>query len=216
MCGDPAFDEPLVVFFPNGAVRAACFDPNKSWWDPATGEPFLFFEGADHVPEGPPVNAVDVQLGTASRAGAYIIPGSWPVRAMQDEDGSGPSSVRMRNPGGGLPREVLGAEDLTESEPSVLHLLPTGFERWQPDTGWQRFGPPDVDALALLPQTVLSASVEAGATVLPVFGLEELGLDPAGNDWFRSGQAIVLDPGGPAEEVLRLASPGSLTLAQPT
>jgi hypothetical protein len=52
MCGDPAFEEPVFVFFPNGRIRAVCFDPNKAWWDPATEEPFLFFEGADHVPGG--------------------------------------------------------------------------------------------------------------------------------------------------------------------
>jgi hypothetical protein len=87
MCGDPAFEEPVFVFFPNGRIRAACFDPNKAWWDPATEEPFLFFEGADHVPEVPPVNAVDVQFETASRAGLYVIAGSWPARACSGADG---------------------------------------------------------------------------------------------------------------------------------
>jgi hypothetical protein len=215
VCGAPDF-EPLFVVFPNRRVRAACFDPNKSWWDPNTEKPFLFLEGADHVPEAPPVNAVDVQFETASRAGLYIIPGSWPARALQDEQGNGPSSVRMRNLGGGSPRLALAAGGPSESEPSVLRLRPTGLERWQPDEGWQRFDPPDVDVLALLPQTVLSAPVEVGATVLPVFGLEELGLDPAENDWFRPGREIVLDPGGPAQEVLHVASVGSLVVAEPT
>jgi hypothetical protein len=215
VCGAPDF-EPLFVIFPNRRVRAACFDPNKSWWDPNTEQPFLFFEGADHVPEAPPVNAVDVQFETASRTGLYIIPGSWPARALQDEQGNGPSSVRMRNPGGSLPRAAAGLEGPIESEPSVLRLRPTGLERWQLQTGWQAFHPPDVEVLALLPQTALSAPVEAGATVLPVFGLEELGLDPAENDWFRPGQEIVLDPGGPAQEVLRVASVGSLVVAEPT
>jgi hypothetical protein len=80
----------------------------------------------------------------------------------------------------------------------------------------------DDDEILVLPQTVLTEPVEVGEKVLPAFSRRDLAY--VGNSrevllpiagFFGPGQIIVIDPGGPNEEVATVASANPLTVVSP-
>ena len=71
----------------------------------------------------------------------------------------------------------------------------------------------DPDTIEISPMTVIDGAL-AGDTVLGIAETDDIGLD-AGTDWFRPGDRIVVDPGGPNEERATVAALGSLVLTAP-
>ena len=143
---------------------------------------------------------------------------------------SGPLDPRMNpyfRPGG-----PDGARFSTDRDSPLLRTLPNGtLEAWTSQGGWKPFGAPvggDGQGpaprarasarrpVAMLPQTGLAADVPAGATELPVIARKDLRLARGRNAWFKRGQRIVIDPGGPNEERGVVSGLGSIRLRAPT
>ncbi|MBL9174497.1 MAG: carbohydrate-binding protein [Verrucomicrobiales bacterium] len=68
--------------------------------------------------------------------------------------------------------------------------------------------------LRLAPLTYLTEDLPAGASVLPSLSLRDLGMD-ADSSFFAVGDTVVIDPGGPNEEIATLMSAHPLTLSRP-
>ena len=69
-------------------------------------------------------------------------------------------------------------------------------------------------AVRLAPMTYLTEDLPAGAHVLPSLTLRELGMNPD-SSFFAVGDLVVVDPGGPNEEIATLISVYPLTLSRP-
>ncbi|TDT15306.1 PKD domain-containing protein [Ilumatobacter fluminis] len=71
----------------------------------------------------------------------------------------------------------------------------------------------DDGTLEFVPFTYLGSPTEAGATNVDVLSLAEM--NATGSHWFRPGDRVVVDPGGPGEEFATIASVSPLTFAAP-
>lgn len=87
-------------------------------------------------------------------------------------------------------------------------------------SGWTSVGVSDAlaagdpNVLELAPQTALSEPASAGATRIEVSSAADLGM-AADSPWFRAGDRVIVDPGGPNEETAQVTGLGSLVMAAP-
>ena len=176
-------------------------------------------------------------LGDASRADRFFRTNS--VAARPDGAGgaqeyTGPGAEESGDVGSGAgARSVGGPGTLARAgEPevaaalnaSLAGLIADGYQiepptpppgaaggRWRPTPADRlRNG----DEVRLAPLTYLTDDLPAGASVLPILTLRELGMNPD-SSFFAVGDTVVLDPGGPNEEFGTLVSVQPLTLSRP-
>lgn len=227
--------EAMVAIGPDGVPTAARFVETKSILDDtvnrifrhdgAAGDFTLLFGARQQLKANTVLqnnltlpDIFDILADAIARYAPYFAPGKLPIfvdgmrpdqtrstfdrrqGAVLQPDGSG--GLRIWRPGtapaGGFPS--VGGRRASATSPIA-------------SAGWSSVGLAQALSLGvpgtldLLPQTVLSWSVEPGATRLPVATLADLDLQPDG-EWFASGDRIVLDPGGPGEEMVTVTSAG--------
>jgi PKD repeat protein len=120
--------------------------------------------------------------------------------------------------------DLAGADDPVEA--AAAEISEAGFgPAPEPDQGAQggRWVPFDAAAAAAASpdgrfprgvMTALDGDIAAGTTVVPVVGIDKLGV-AAGSPWFQVGDEIVVDPGGAGEERHVVAKVAPFTLASP-
>jgi hypothetical protein len=122
-------------------------------------------------------------------------------------------SVLQPNGSGGLVQWTQGAGASNLSTAGLTATSPSSAQA----TAWR-----DIDlaravslglpgTIDLLPQTVLTWAAGQGAKSIPVASPADLELAPS-SDWFSVGDRIVLDPGGPNQELVRVSSVGKDTI----
>jgi PKD repeat protein len=203
--------EAMAAYMPDGTVRAARFDPGKSWFDPgnALNAGQIYLRGANvmlNSREPTPTDMSALEDVADQRPPGYISPDSWIiVDPSCSEQG-------QATPPGTCP---LGVEFVSDPDALVLRQSGVGtLERWTAEDGWQPFTWTE-SIVAVLPQTALAIDAEAGSFDVEILELADLGLDPSTNAWFAAGDLVVINPGGATEEVVHVVSLGSLELAGP-
>ena len=66
-----------------------------------------------------------------------------------------------------------------------------------------------------MPQTAVRSEVAAGETRIDISDQSALILKPGAQAWFKPGDVLVIDPGGPNEEYLTVAALGSIIATAP-
>jgi len=108
-----------------------------------------------------------------------------------------------------------GAKIAMTAKGSVVRLNAAGgLDTWTSEGGWipnsaaaARFRG---GQLTLAPQSFLTTSTQPGATAIDMADAGELA---ATGDWFRPGDQVVIDPGGPNQEVATVERVASLHFA---
>ena len=212
--------EAMAMYLPDGRVIAAFFDPGKSWFNPQNWKDFyLFFRGGTTMLNSSQPTAEGLAAAFAeeiARADAprpvYVGPGSWALISPDCPANSGlraQSAVTEPQP---CPCDVTYSNS---SDALVLRQTFTNaFEEWTVEEGWHPYTPPSL-VMKVKPQTYLASFAATGSTVIEIGALSDLGLNEGANEWFESGQAIVINPGGYNEEYATVTGLGSLALAGP-
>ncbi len=186
-----------LVMFSNGEAYAVKINPWATRFDTAANRAFLDFVGAP--------SAVDV-LGAEA---AYRSIALDPVRQLLLPI----NFIRMllQKPGAAF----NGAKIAMTAKGSVVRLNAAGgLDTWTSEGGWipnsaaaARFRG---GQLTLAPQSFLTTSTQPGATAIDMADAGELA---ATGDWFRPGDQVVIDPGGPNQEVATVERVASLHFA---
>ena len=120
----------------------------------------------------------------------------------------GGTNVRGDGDGG------LEVYDPAGGSTSRFRVAGVGDGRWRPISAEDALAPgEEPDLLEISPMTSVVVA-EAGTTTIEVSEPGSMGLE-ASTDWFRPGDRIVIDPGGPNEERATVTALGSLVLATP-
>ena len=176
----------LLAYGPDGTRRAAYFDSRKS----RLSEGLMTLVGTDMVMEATKVVKGEVPLIEAPETVVerpYITPGG--------ENGA----VLTRSPDARLIRRNLDGS----------------FEEWTEAGGWRPYTLPGGQTVTTLPQTSVRTAAAAGETRIDINDASALILAPGAQGWFEPGDFVVLDPGGPNEEFVRVAALGSIIAAEP-
>lgn len=202
--------EPLAAYLPNGKVRATYFDGKKAWADPDNAEKALiWFNGAETTVDPVGVRTPLVGPRPDDAGIPFVAPGAWAIPRPDgqcdgeraDDDSQCVASVQFSN----------------DDDAPVLRQPGLGqLESWDSKDGWSAYEAPAGDTVATRPQTMLTNSVPAGATRLPIAPAAALGMDGPGNDWFEVGQTVVINPGGANQEAGVIAGFGSIILERPS
>ena len=113
-----------------------------------------------------------------------------------------------------------GGEDgaiLTRSPDARLirRNLDGSFEEWTEAGGWQPYTLPGGATVTTLPQTSVRTAAAAGETRIDINDKSALILASGRAIWFEPGDVVVLDPGGPNQEFVRVAALGSIIASAP-
>ncbi len=214
----------MAAYRPDGRVRATRFDPGKSWNDPVDFRTAarMYFRGATlnlRAADATPDSLDDLAAAVEEEQLVYVGPGTWAIISSGCPGSAPPGAGLGSAPRGAGPAAAQSCP-LTPTyttNPSALVLRQNTFghlQRWTPGGGWRNYVPSGLEVF-LLPQTALAADAAAGTTVLEIHDLEVLGLDPAQNEFFQNGQAIVINPGGANQEEATITGLGSLIIAAP-
>lgn len=201
--------EPLMAYMPDGTRRAVKFDSSKSVLN-ATG---------DGVDDGFfALDGVDVEL-TQKRVPHQPYSGpDWATEGLPDElvvSPAGPNGGTFSN-GSGVPtirRRQDGTYELFSNAP-LQRAAQRSDTAARASGAWTSYVPPVGKPVVTRTQTGLSKDVPAGTTVVPVYALEDFGLDP-GAEWFTVGQTVALDLGEEDEELATIAGLDPLRLKAP-
>jgi hypothetical protein len=205
---DPAGGVPITLPGPLDLLEAFTLDP--VFYLPGNLERFMRgLEETELVPAEFDPSAPAIQPDGEGGANAYL-PGSG--------DDAAPAAV------GRSARALVDEDDPVEA--AAAEVAGEGFGPLaRPEVGAQggRWVPFDAAAAAAatptgrFPRGVMSAidgAVPAGSKVLPVSGLDVLGM-AEGSPWFEVGDTVVVDPGGLGEERHVVASVSPLTTVAP-
>ncbi|CAA9510700.1 MAG: hypothetical protein AVDCRST_MAG85-2320 [uncultured Solirubrobacteraceae bacterium] len=176
----------LLVYHPDGSRRAGFFDSGKSRLDePDKG--FMKIEGTTlKFSAGPPTaGPVPLVLPPATDPPVYLTPGGSAGANLSSTPGT---RLIRRNPNG-------------------------TFSEWTPEGGWQPYELPSGQTLTTLPQTAVRTEVKAGETRIDIAEQAALILAPGAQAWFKPGDLVVIDPGGPNEEFITVEALGSIIAA---
>lgn len=220
-----AASDTLLQYSPeaSGSARAVRYDPARSQIEVEGGGNIWRYEGGFTSPARFRVGTSDLAfIGTiASQVQAAIEhlwapPTTWLVEPGQPGTGAAQ----------GLLRQTRFVDDPDDGRVPVSYRFSTGpdavvvragwdrLEQWTPD-GWTPMEPTATDRLDLMPQTALDAPAAKGSRSAALLAPSSAttGADtPAA--WFAPGQQVVLDPGGPNEEVRTVASVAPLRFTQ--
>lgn len=114
------------------------------------------------------------------------------------------------------PGAAFGGQPITVTEGGeIVRMTPQGaVQSWTLTGGWK--DDPDAAAraargeLTLAPQSLITTTTTAGAHRVELMGQGEVGMS---GDWFDPGDSVVIDPGGPHQEVATVTAIGSLIFA---
>jgi hypothetical protein len=205
--------ESMALYKPDGTVVASRFDPGKGYIDPLNAKRAaqMYLRGGTTNIRSDPPTPVDMSAYedlVDARPTVYVGPSTWAII-----NPNCPGNLTIAGATAGVC--PLRVEYSSDPDALVLRQSSLGvLERWTPAGGWRKYVPSGSDVY-VLPQTALAADASAGTTVLQVHDLEALGLDPGANDWFESGQVIVINPGGENEETAIVDRLGSIVLEEP-
>jgi PKD repeat protein/Tol biopolymer transport system component len=181
--------ESLLAYAPDGSRRAVYFDSRKSVLGDATNA-FMALLGADMAFDAPGIVAGDVPLPAP----------------VPDDDGP----VYL-TPGGDA-----GAKLVNEPGAQLIRRNLDGtFSVWTAEHGWQPYELPEGQTVTTVPQTSMRTPAAAGQTRIDINERDALILLPGAHAWFVPGDLVVIDPGGPNEEFVTVASLGSIVTTEP-
>jgi hypothetical protein len=217
--GTPKDDGLLLQFGPDAVARPAYLDPNLSYIDEVTGQTKIYYQGGYKTPKAEPMpaGAVEfVQPPTSTTHGAYVPP--FAPGAPKDCDpqfSTDPAAQMIRvSDDGGYERYVPG-QGWQPITPAAA-ACPTGTPATQNvRTQTDKAAASGAPVLLILPQTALTRSAGPGDHVLEIANPLDYApeLFPNGLPaWFAPGQHVIVNPGGPNEEIVTVASLGSLHL----
>jgi PKD repeat protein len=203
--------EPLAAFGPTGKITAVLFDPKMSLI-PADrrANPALLLKVAGGIKLPSSAYGLGAALPIFLEQGApntkpYYLPEQW----TEARDREGGASRAVTSTAG--VRYVRGAPPVEERDDlSLVRFV---------DGSWSRWDPLPAGVLEVAPQTAMAAAVPAGATVVPISSLASLFEvhGTGGQAWFRPGDRISIDLGGPASWTTTIVALGStsITVADP-
>ena len=233
--------EPLVQFSPDGQARAVFISPELSYFNTATGDAHLWYQGGYRQPK-PTV----FRFGESDSVGVYfpdkpvptmvpyVVPGHWVLDGTQGgnwQDGSmgsctvsfgnGPGSGVITQDGqGGLrqytPTNPIGTWQIYDTS-KCLNGGGSAPRSTGSVDGNRTLAVAPATHILLLPQSVLTSGTAAGATELVVADLHatDPGLFTGPESEFQVGQRVVINPGGPTEERATISALGSLIVDAP-
>ena len=185
--------EPLIIVHPDGKVRAGYFDPSKSYAKIDVEAKFIYLEGQElNLTKRPGSSGLlDFPNVVDTPTNAFITPVTW------KELGIGIRDVLIDRAGG------------------IFRATPKGIEEWNPSSRvWVTSGLTTTNGLLhVSPQTATGAA-PAGSRELPIAKPSDLGLAPD-VPWFHVGDQVVVDPGGPNQQIATVVAFGSLILDRP-
>jgi len=214
--------EGLAAYMPDRSVRAAYFDAGLSWFNPlgeaaaADKVAQLELKGATTRLVASDPTPTDYSNFLYPTRPGYVVPKTWVLIDARcgGQPTQPPSQTRALPPGSstGICKIVF---DDAPSTPILRQEAIGELEQWDEGTGWKPYDYTGINPIKTKPQTAVSADTPAGATRLPIFDQNDLGVDPQTNDWFHVGDTVVLDPGGPHQESVKVTGFGSLLLDRP-
>ncbi|MBA2347533.1 MAG: hypothetical protein H0V81_04490, partial [Solirubrobacterales bacterium] len=178
----------LLAYGPDGTRRAAYFDSRKSRLDELK-EGYMALLGTEIVLDAKEIVAGEVPVieRPETEAPLYLTPGGSVGANLSD------------TPGTKLIRRNLNGT----------------FSQWTRERGWQPYTLPDGATLTTTPQTAVRTAVAAGQTRIDINDQDALILKPGGQSWFKPGDLVVIDPGGPNEEFVTVKALGSIITSAP-
>jgi hypothetical protein len=212
----------MFTWIPNSVPRATRFDPQMSWnkVDDATLEAAaIYLRGANVVLESPdpgpggPIPDDDDGAGYISPKTIFMVD----PNCAGGAESNGASS--MGAPGTSSAQSTEGrCEVVFDRGPDAIVLRQTllgELEQWTADDGWQPFVVEVAGRIPVLPQSVTTEGVPAGATEVEIASAADLDLVAGLDEWFAVGDLVVIDPGGPNEQYALIGGFGSLIFTEP-
>ena len=221
--------EPMLAVGPIGKPRLAFFDPKRSLGVDnrlKNGVKLIFLEGAPRTPA--PVRAVATAIPplivNVNRGAQYFPPEGW-------NPGDFKSKLVVDRKSGRVVRQVsLDKYQQFSAQDGWTPLPPTpapGTKAKLFSTDGGVFGssiPAFASAQAstaslpgdLAPQTATTVASPVGATAVTALTAGDVLPGTTAANWFRPGDLVVLDPGGPNQETATIATVGAkLTFTKP-
>lgn len=222
----------------NPALRRQFLDAHRWHPDPALrGEPLLLYVGGearvgwfDPTKSIDPNNPLEAVMWLDGGSGAV----DDVVRAQRDLRGQLPDTIDVDAPRGHTSNDQTVRRALAEADQadggsrlascsirtarvgaSVYRLSGSQMEARNDDGSWSATTVDEAcegGEIVVLPDTATVSSLAAGTTTVPI--LDEL-LGEAWRTWFRIGDCVLFDAGGPKEERACIAGYGSLVLDRP-
>ncbi len=201
----------LLAYMPGGETKAIKLDTRK--WktelDLSKG-----FDGFMQL-QGMRMTVGEVIKGIAQTQIGDALPD--PSTVPADEDGPQPYL--------GVPGEDGADYDSGDDSPLVRENSDGTMSQFDPDTGrWVPVpAPPKGTPVKTVPQTGITSPASPGDTSVKVIGQDKLGAASGRSlgralgksDWFKPGDAIVVNPGGKTEERATVQSASPLTVTAP-
>jgi hypothetical protein len=198
--GEGVEGKPLVAFV-NGEAFAVKINPYETRFDLNANRARIAFEGLPEAVD--PVSLAQQQWFNALTA--PVRPFVWPASMLR-------LFLHQTN-AADHPAPVIPT---AKSGPVVRINSDMRLETWTTSTGWRV--DPAAEALAgqwqlaVAPQTQLLSDTAAGASRVEVNLQSDLAM---AGDWFGVGDRVVIDAGGPNEEMATVAGFGSLIFSKP-
>ncbi len=190
--------KPLVAFV-NGEAFAVKINPYLSRFDDSINRAYIKFiglpEAVDPIHPGGWVNAVLRNVGNVP----------WPATFLR-------SFLHIPNAADGTVPPIPSGRGAR-----VLRVNELGHvESWTPSSGWQLDPAAEAEAtagtVAVAPQTQVVGSTEPGAVRIEIATQSDMAFI---GDWFEIGDTVVIDPGGPHQEMATISGFGSLIFSAP-
>jgi hypothetical protein len=186
-------NEPLLLAHPDGSVRAGHFNPAMSLTTISDEADFIYVKGQElNLAKRPGSNGLlDFPELVDVPTNSFISPATWKDLGV-------------------------GVKDiLVDRAGRIFRATPKGVEEWNATTRhWLLNGAVTTDGLLHLTPQTATGTARAGSVELPIATPAEVGF-AADSPWFQIGDQVVVDPGGPDEQIATVIGFGSLILDQP-